>query len=295
MLINGDDLVAETRDPSRWFSTLPSLGLSPEPDKSGYSSRRCEINSTPFLIRKGNLADVPVARTRTHLPPPRIPVSVGREVEEFVRPFRGQAKVCASKVFLATRYNLVRSFVSGGGTLSSCGFRSYHLPFLQSAGLIQMADRLSKVVPGKALMPGSLVESSESVAFHGELPATLKSLSHMQTWGDSVGHEVEPNKAAFQASVGLCPSDPYRLVKIWWRLFRESGIEPTRQPTFRLFGGMFPSRRRRVLRYGELQSKKVFVARLLPDSGPIHRARLNVKLLSRANPLDRWGILRALR
>lgn len=291
MLINGDDLVAETRDPSRWYATLPMLGLQPEPDKSGYSSSRLEINSTPFIIRRGNLVGVPVARIRTLLPRPRIPVSVASEHDEFVRPFNKGSRSIASKIFLATRYNLVRSFLSSGGTLSGCGFRQNHLGDLQRSGLLQTADRLSKVVPGTAFLPGVLFEQAHSVPIFGELPISIRKQNHMKMWGDSIGKEIEPVRSAMQVSQGLCPSDPFRLVKIWWRLFRESGIEPIRAPTYRFsFVG-----NNRALRHGQLMAKKVFLARLLPENGPIHRDRLLFQFYSRVPPTIRWGFNRALR
>jgi hypothetical protein len=118
MLINGDDVAAETLTPSRWFDVLPMTGLEPEKDKTGVSSTKLSLNSTEFLVEKGEVRIAPFVRL-SQLGPQAVPLSLGRTHNEFVANLKGEMRLRASRTFIAAhKRTLTRMQLS----LHSLGF-----------------------------------------------------------------------------------------------------------------------------------------------------------------------------
>jgi len=122
MLINGDDLVAETSDPSPWHELLPSLGLEPESRKTTYASRACNINSTAIVVQRRRAVIAKTLRMRALVPPSDVDAAgLGERFRSFVS--QGPRPVPSARAWLTNHGRLLHGYISRGVSLGQMGFR----------------------------------------------------------------------------------------------------------------------------------------------------------------------------
>lgn len=143
MLINGDDLVAETRNPERWFSLLPSLGLLPEKSKTDYKKGVCAINSTAFVIKGGKAYPTPTLRVGSLVPKAdALPSSLGQLLHDFVQ--NGPSRKRAAEVWFRSQSKRVHHALACGAGLRCLGFWEEDLDLLKSAGVVTRAKKFAR-------------------------------------------------------------------------------------------------------------------------------------------------------
>ncbi len=107
MLINGDDIIAQTDKPQKWFDVLPPLGLSPERTKTGVSKTHLNLNSTDFIVKSGKWFEVPVIRSRALFTPLIRGTDLGSTAGQFAKNFTGRQETMARMAY----YSLFRKTI----------------------------------------------------------------------------------------------------------------------------------------------------------------------------------------
>jgi hypothetical protein len=108
MLVNGDDVIAQTERPDRWFGLLPPLGLEPEKTKTGVSRTHLNINSTDFVFRKGRWVLVPIVRLKslvTYLPRAS---DLGPSMNQFLTGFSGNMRQRVANLYTTHRRDILK-------------------------------------------------------------------------------------------------------------------------------------------------------------------------------------------
>jgi len=284
MLINGDDLVAETRHPERWFRLLPALGLEPERSKSGISRTRLEINSTPFVVRNRAAVICPTARVRVLAPRASTPM-VGGDMSQFVAGFLGDVQTRAEDEFLKAKKAAICAGLSIGIPLSSLGFRGASATrALVRNGIVAFARRQAKALPGTCPLPSlSGVEQLHTVPVYGRSPDVAWASERTQT-----------ARAALLYGAVTMHRDTAVYVDEWWREARAAGIRRLRPVAVRRISKGWSVGNRSVF-HGELMSRSNWFWRL---SGRIENPapstlRVLFSQYTRIPVLVRLGISRA--
>jgi len=121
MLINGDDLVAETSDPSRWYEHLPSLGLEPESTKTAYVRGAANINSTAIIHQRGRAVVCKSLRMRALVPPSDVAIgTLGERFRTFID--CAPRRRSGANAWVTTHGRLVIGLLSKGVSLDQMGF-----------------------------------------------------------------------------------------------------------------------------------------------------------------------------
>nr|UUW21043.1 MAG: reverse transcriptase-like protein [Xiaogan botourmia-like virus 2] len=147
MLINGDDLVAETRDPDPWFNLLPPLGLVPERTKTDYKSHYCEINSTGFYYSAGEFRECGVQRLRSLRPTGKENLSsLGGRLDQFVEGVYNTR--LSEDVWMSNWSGVLFDALRLGVPLRELGFTEKHRGALARAGVVTAAKRYARLYGG---------------------------------------------------------------------------------------------------------------------------------------------------
>jgi len=218
VLINGDDVVAETRSPHKWFGVLPLLGLEPEQSKTGYSERRLEINSTPFIVKGGVPIAAPVARVRVLAPRGETGMGLGAQFDAFLFNL-GPLADRAADVFLKSKRPLIYRHLSSGVTLPDLGFRGpTAVAALGRNGYINLATKLAKLLPGQVPL-SSLISMPPTLtatrAVHGKVPDHIRRKSNTLITGDLFG----TSRGDYSTTAAL---------REYYERFEEVGFKPLR-------------------------------------------------------------------
>ncbi|QLJ94430.1 RNA-dependent RNA polymerase [Magnaporthe oryzae botourmiavirus 6] len=140
MLINGDDIVAQTQSAERWFDLLPQLGLEPERTKTSLCRSYCEVNSTGFIRSGASFRPVGVLRLKGLSPPAEVdPASLGTRHKAFLEGVPDAKR--ASAEWFKSWGSLVFRLLSLGVPLRSLGFSVNEWDYLASAGVLGSAKR----------------------------------------------------------------------------------------------------------------------------------------------------------
>jgi hypothetical protein len=206
MLINGDDIVAETRHSERWFDLLPQLGLQPERQKTGVARNRMEINSTPFVIQQGRANLCPVARVRVLAPGARIGSAVGGEFSMFTADApNGQTRL--ENLFLQERRGLIHACLRNGLTLPSLGFRgSRAIAALGRCGIVAMALKYARQLPFSRPPPQLASPVLRTRVVYGSSPQIRDAVAHTRRCmlGELIGSNTSDHATRNRA-------------RAWWR------------------------------------------------------------------------------
>jgi len=129
MLVNGDDLVAETADPSPWHELLPSLGLEPESRKTTYFPTSCNINSTAIVVQRKQAVICKTMRMRALVP--KLDIGIDTLGERF-RAFTSECprRLPGANAWLTHHGPLVHSLIEKGVSLGKLGFQLEDLQYL---------------------------------------------------------------------------------------------------------------------------------------------------------------------
>lgn len=162
MIINGDDIVAETSQPERWFSLLPSLGLQPERSKTDYKRSTANINSTAFIIKDGVAVKAPTIRVRSLVPDPDMDVSsIGARLHEFIKD--GPSRIRAAGTWLKSYGKFIHTSLSCGVPLRRFGFWEEDLDILRLHGIASRAIKFSRVFYQSCPPPPSRLTPQEGL------------------------------------------------------------------------------------------------------------------------------------
>lgn len=222
MLVNGDDLVAETSSSERWFQTLPPLGMRPERTKTGLSSRVCDINSQRFCVRAGRLAEVPTIRTRVLVPKPQTALGMGSEMQQFCRTLSGSAKRRAAALFLRAKAKPLHRAIVAGLHPASLGFRGLEqYQALAESGWVRLFMKVGRtaprIIPPPPLFPDRL--PVPTIPHHGPLSRELSVFNRSELLEQQFGVDTKPAGR--------------RAVADWWKRVEETRFKtPSWSPSF---------------------------------------------------------------
>lgn len=287
MLINGDDIVAETSCPEKWFDILPLLGMSPEESKTGYSSNRLEINSTPFIISQGKPLLCPVARIRSLVP--RLETAdVGARMESFSGNLYGAIRSRAEDAYISSKRGLIHQALRSGVPLPDLGFRGSHaIAALGRNGIIPLAVKFARQLHGSIPLPSCSPNGEKTLPIHGEIEEKTKDA-------------INDTRALFVVkSFGTMTRDmdTREYLKLWWEELKESALSQSApvvlaRPGQRYYYGWVPWRLDSRF-FGELLPLVRFRARLASALSAPSRAKLprvHEDLAFRIPCHVRWGI-----
>jgi hypothetical protein len=250
MLINGDDLVAEARQPKidAWFRIMPQLGLEPETSKSGVSESGLDINSTRFLVvsLRGirTVVPVPTLRCRSLVTSEWLPTSFGSKLQCLTETFSGRSRLLLEREFIGQNRSMLGKCLSSGLSLRDLGFKgTYLLRVASTCGLFRDLWCAACKYLVRAPLPTLPTSSFGDFRVYGEVDARLR---------DAVG------KLRFSREFGriLLPPDTRELVQDWWDQL--VSLSPSPLPTRTDQGREFPANRRP---WGELCSRSFFLRR----------------------------------
>lgn len=283
MLINGDDIVAETRRPERWLGYLPILGLEPERSKTGISKTRLEVNSTPFVVRGGRAIICPVARLRVLAPRSQTGV-VGGELAPFTDGMAGSVKRRAEDEFVRAKRGLIRASLHKGLTLPLLGFRGPSvLTMLTRTGLLSEARSISASLPGTALPPRP--PSGHTLTTTPIYGSSIESKTVLAMTRTHVTASLFGRKMEYEGSTAY--------VRRWWEELNEAGIRTLPRVPVRRINAAWANLKPVPRYHGDLISRAIWYRRLssqLEMQTPV-RQRVLDTLLRRIPCQVRWGIL----
>nr|UYL95443.1 MAG: RNA-dependent RNA polymerase [Hulunbuir Botou tick virus 5] len=303
MLINGDDLAAETCNPEPWFDTLPLLGLQPERSKTGYSTSTVEINSTPFVVkRRGGCAIAPVCRTRV-LAPKNETAVVGGQMKEFLKGLTGQMRRRAARLFLQAKFKRISKALYLGLSLADLGFEGqYDVSELVKNKITDLARNAAQSCPSSIPPPAShqifvrpngdpVTSGALCTVYDGtnEDAKRFKRYERISRCGDLFGSTVKE----------YCNSA--EVVSRWWDDLVDassSAVRPLNLSVSRsrlLYGGGAPLKPPPAcakLHHGEPMSVRAFERRLLNRILESHtpKLRLTHAYADKLPAVVRWGI-----
>nr|UUW21041.1 MAG: putative RNA-dependent RNA polymerase [Plasmopara viticola lesion associated ourmia-like virus 50] len=276
MLINGDDLVAETPDPSPWFDILPRVGLEPEKSKTSYERGKAEINSTLFLF-KGMAFPVPIIRTRALLRRDYTAV-VGGDLDSFCKESY-ELKSRAEGYYLQRLRSVVLKGLNLGLHLSDLGFNSTHVPLLRSSGIFGSAVRLARRLHRRVPLPSGVKPLNDTRVVYGTLSFAQASWSHYENTGNLFGSVSFFDKTS-------------RYVKEWWETLRSEELTIPKavklQTRFELY---WIACKPVTMFYGEPMPVSKFKQRLLSSLESVKpESRVAASVLHLIPPSVRWNI-----
>jgi len=283
MLINGDDLVAETSNPTPWFEKLPSLGLQPERSKSGYSLSRCEINSTPFLVSKGgHICPAPLVRARALLPRSAVASTFYKECETFAFE-AGHMSQLARDVFFNVRGKVVIKAFHHGLDLADCGFRGdTAVSDATRWGLFTLLRQCALSSPLKAQLPSSPPSQNIPTIPCHAMPISVRSDNRKFLFGELFGRKF------------VAPDSEEARKEFWKVLAGFSCKRGTKPPVCRFALPSYTGTRFPRLYWGEPLPRSIYVARVLGRIAapkPRDPLRLAVQLAARVPVSMRLGLV----
>jgi hypothetical protein len=276
MLINGDDIVAETRDPKPWFDILPQVGLEPEASKTSYKRGEAEINSTLFQF-KGLAFPVPIVRTRALLRS-SFTACVGGDLDSFCKESY-EMKEAAQGMFLSTLRPVVLKALHLGLPLSCMGFKSHHADLLRSSGLMGAAVRIASRLHRRVSIPSSLSPVTNTRVIYGTLSPTQALWSTYEITGNLFG-----TSSFFEGTS--------RYVDDWWATLQAEQLTIAKPvKLLSRFERYWTACKRVPLFYGEPMPVRKFKQRLLASlEGRATEIRVAESVLPRLTASVRWGI-----
>jgi len=302
MLINGDDLVAETPDPEPWFNTLPSLGLQPERSKTGYSRDVAEVNSTPFVFQKGRLRAVPLVRTRVLAPKAELG-TVGSAMETFTSVCHGAMRARCEDIFLARKRDTITKSLSMGLTLADLGFSGERaLVALKRNGLLRKAVDWAERLTATNTLPVALPElrAADGTLRHQERRVTVYCDVTSEAYRRQSRMDQLQHTGDLFGTVDLQHEKSIIRVSRWWgdveasRPLEAKPLPLTHSRSLLLYGGGAPleTPRRLQLYFGELLSCRAFMRRLtlrIVQPWACH-ASLSETRAANLPSVERWGL-----
>lgn len=292
MLINGDDVIAETQDPEPWFRTLPSLSLEPERSKTGYADNKLEINSTPFIIQKGKAIACPVVRTRVLAPRSETAI-VGGQFSQFLGGLKGKIRRRAADYFLLSKRDLIRKALLSGLSLSDLGFHGIDaVKHLTTQALMSYNLECALHLPWQVSLPSSQPVGPELISVYDTKAPSAKIAMRK--------YRVQTCGALFGTTNIEYESSKIRISR-WWEDLLEGGPKwcPSlkfRELHARMLGEdlgflkTLPKKGR--LCYGEPHSSRSFLRRLSNRllHTPRHVEKISVVFSHELPSVVRWGV-----
>jgi len=277
MLINGDDLAAETANPAPWFDILPSVGLEPEVSKTSYDRNRVEINSTLFII-KGLAFPVPIIRTRA-LVRTAFTACVGGDIRSFSKESYELKDKSIGYIFSRFRSVILKGLYSGLH-LGDLGFDPSQIKYLRSSGIMGAAVRIARKLHRRIPLPQtSKLPITRTVPVYGELSDREIKMSHYECTGDLFG-----TQNLFEGTA--------RYVEDWWDTLKSENLTISPPVNLKaLFETWWLPCRSTPLFYGEPMPVSKFKHRLLSSlEGRSKETRVAASVLPRLSCSTRWNL-----
>jgi hypothetical protein len=239
MLINGDDLIAETSSAAKWFRELPRFGLEPEENKSGYSRDSFEINSTLFVRTKyGRWVRTNLLRCRS-LAMEEDAIPDGAMLDSFLADSYGPHRIRAEKVWIDIHMPKIMKLIRSGVRLSALGFTRYSLA--RNRRLVAESKKWARFCPVETPRPVVVAEihsdnciPAEKMPYYGSCNFTSSyssALLKMKSYGM---RRVTPKRAARDAWQSLPRTKIFGVVPP--RRDRLAARLPLRPPLSLLYG-----------------------------------------------------------
>nr|QIP68038.1 RNA-dependent RNA polymerase [Erysiphales ourmia-like virus 3] len=199
MLINGDDIVVETKNPSRWFDNMELFSLEPESSKTSVSKDYAEINSTVFSIGGGSLSPTDIVRSRSLRKVDCLPSSIGSCFYGATRRISGAIRDRTAEVFSRNYGKLINYFISHGIPWEDFSFSGRLAKRILFPRFVKNVIRASRRFRSPNTLPiPNQVDLMPTRRFYGKLDATQNLMDCNRRFCAFAGvNRVNPNARSF--------------------------------------------------------------------------------------------------